>query len=149
MVDKKAIKYLWLFQLRCKGAETMQRTALGPQRYSAGDLCPAGIQNCLRLCALVPPISPFLNRSGCINYSSSVYHWTWAVRVRTCLFSCWLLRLKKKKKNHLKAQSFTNRTTSDNLIQISRSWTSSMSGIQWIKHQHTMGSRAVLARMFL
>lgn len=149
LMDKKATKYLWLFQLRWKGTETTQRIALGSQSHSAGNLCPVVVQNSLNLCAFVPPIPPFLNRSGCI-YSISVYHWTWVVRVRTCLLSYCLSRSRlRKKKKKLKAQSFTNRTTSDNLIPISRSWTSSLSAIQWIKHQHTMGSRAVLAHVFL
>ena len=87
LMDKKATKYLWIFQLRWKGTETMQRTALGSQSYSTSNLCPVVVQTCLNLCALVPPIPHFLNRSGCINYSISVYHWTQVVRVRTCLLS--------------------------------------------------------------
>lgn len=102
------------------------------------------------LCALVDPFPPFLNRSGCVNCSISVYHWTWVVRVRTCLLNISLPKIEiKKKKKQPESTELHKQNTSDNLIPVSRSWTSSIGRIQWIKHQHTMGSRAVLAYVFL
>lgn len=111
----------------------------------------------------LPSCGSELSQSVCLRAShSTLFEQEWLYLFYFCLpldMSCKgqnlsfkLLPLKieiKKKKKKLKAQSFTNRTTSDNLIPISRSWTSSLSTIQWIKHQHTMGSRAVLAHVFL
>ena len=64
-------------------------------------------------------------------------------------FKLFTLKIEIKKKKKTESTELHKQNTSDNLIPVSRSWTSSMSGIQWIKHQHTMGSRAVLAYVFL